>query len=243
MKRGASIYFILIALVLAALVAIILLLSPDAAPETPAVILSPPPAADSSAAPPSDAPDSRVIEVAPDTVQAVIATLSRADSYSRTLTTQNFWNGGSSGTEIDVWVRGENVRLSIRESARKNVVKNVLIRGGEEWIWYSDGGGVWHGSARAGDADAYQTLLTYEDVLTIEQSAIRDAGYTDFNGETCIFVRYAGGTLGYESLCYISVDTGLMMGTETYDGDILVYTMRSSDPDISTPDEEIFTEP
>ena len=241
MKRGVS-FYILFALAVAALIALIALLSPGSAPETPPVILATPAAADSSGAPSAaDDPGVRVIEVTPDTVQTVIAMLQRADNYSRTLTAQNFWNGGSATTEIAVRVRGENVRLAI--SGSTGIVKHVLIRGGEEWIWYSDGGGVWHGSAKDGDADAYQTLLTYEDVLLLDKSKILDAGYTDYNGESCIFVRYAAGALGYEHLCYISDATGLLMGAETYDGNMLVYSLRSSDPDISTPGDEFFTEP
>ena len=242
MKRGLS-FYILIALALATLLALIIMLAPGSAPETPAVHLSLPPAAD-SAVTPSSAPEAaaQLIEVTPGTVQTAISTLSRADSYSRVLTVQDFWNGGSSTTEIGVWVRGELTRVTLRDGAG-DTVKNILIKGGEKWIWYSDAGGVWHGRAREGDADAYQTLLTYEDVLALDKADITDAGYADYNGENCIFVRYGGGALGYENLCYISDRTGLLMGVETYDGDVLVYAMRSGTPDISTPDESIFAEP
>lgn len=242
MKRGLS-FYILIALALAVLAVLIFMLAPGSAPETPAVHLSPPPAPDSALSP-SSAPEAaaRVIEVTPDTVQTAISTLSRADSYSRALTVQDFWSGGSSTTEIGVWVRGDFTRVTLRDSAR-DTVKNILIKGDEKWIWYSDSALVWHGKAREGDADAYQTLLTYEDVLALDKEAITGAGYADYNGENCIYVRYGGGPLGYENLCYISDRTGLLMGVETYDGDVLVYAMRSGTPDISTPDESIFAEP
>lgn len=242
MKRGIS-FYLLIILALAALGVLIYLLAPGSVPETPPVVLATLPAQDSSGVPAaSDSPGVRVISVDPDTVQTVIGMLARADSYSRTLTAQNFWNGGSATTEIEVRVRGENVRLTIRGDG-SDAEKNVLIRGAEEWIWYSDGGGVWHGSAKEGDADAYQTLLTYEDVLSLDKSAISDAGYTVYNGENCIFVRYTAGELGYEHFCYVSDATGLLMGTETYDGDMLVYSLRSSVPDISTPSDDIFAIP
>ena len=242
MKRDLS-FYVLIALALAAVAALIIMLAPGSAPETPAVHLSAPPAADSAESP-SVAPEAaaRLIEVIPDTVQTVISTLSRADSYSRALTVQDFWNGGSSTTEIDVWVRGDSTRVALRERADETV-KNILIKGGEKWIWYSDAAPVWHGPAREGDADAYQTLLTYEDVLALDKASITDAGYADYSGENCVYIRYGGGALGYENLCYISDRTGLLMGVETYDGDVLVYAMRSGTPDISTPDESIFAEP
>lgn len=242
MKRGLS-FYILIALALAALAALIFILAPGAAPETPAVHLSSPPAADSALSP-SSAPEAaaRLIEITPDTVQTAISTLSRADSYSRALTVQQFWNDGSSTTEIGVWVLGDSTRVTLRDGAG-DAVKNILIKGDEKWIWYSDAALVWHGKAREGDADAYQTLLTYEDVLALDKALITDAGYADYNGENCVYVRYGGGALGYENLCYISDSTGLLMGVETYDGDVLVYAMRSGTPDISTPDESVFAEP
>lgn len=241
MRRGVS-FYILILLALAALGATVFFLAPGNTPDTPPVVLAPLPSADTSAGPPTDAPDSHIITVSPDTVQTVISTLSRADSYSRTLTVQSFWNGGSATKEIDVWAQGENLRLAIRD-AEGSITRNVLLRGAEEWIWYSDAAAVWHGAAREGDADAYQTLLTYEEVLALDRRDILDAGYADYNDENCVYVRWRGGTLGYESVCWISDATGLLMGLETYDGDVLVYTMRSTPPDLTTPAESVFAVP
>lgn len=244
MKRGLF-FYVLIALALLALAGLIWALAPGKSPETPAVVLSLPPAPDSSAAPSTEAPaEDSVIEVTTETVQTAISTLRRAEGYSRHLTVQSFWNGGSSTTEIDAHIRGEDVRLTVRESgAPPTEQKNILIKGGKAWIWYEGETGVWHGSAREGDADAYQTLLTYEDVLTLDKSAILDAGYTAYQGENCLFVRYTAGELGYEHLCYISDATGLLMGTETYDGDVLVYAMRSSAPELEEPDAALFESP
>ena len=122
-------------------------------------------------------------------------------------------------------------------------MKNVLLAGREKWVWYGDREGVFHGTVRAGDPDAYQTLLTYEDVLALPVKQITDAGYTDFEGTDCVFVRYTDGPFHYDHCCYIAVDTGLLMGQESFDGDALIYSMRSTVPDISTPDEALFQPP
>ena len=244
MKQNAS-FPILVSLVLAALAGMIWFLAPGSAPETPPVHLAHAVTAESGAAEATVPPSSgKILDVRPDTVQAVIAGMTRADNYARTLTVQNFWNGGSDTLEIDVWVRGESSRLAIRRGTDGNGrEKNILIRGQEEWLWYTGAHGVWHGAARPGDADAWQTIPTYEDILRLDPASISDAGYRDFNGEGCVFVRSTGGALDYESLYYISTASGLLMGAEIYDGSFLVYTMRSSAPDISTPDESLFSVP
>lgn len=240
MKRGLS-FYILIVLALAALVAMIWALAPGAEPNTPPVILAPLSTADVSVGAPVETQDDHIIAVNADTVKTVIATLSRADSYSRALTVQSFWNGGNATTMIQVWCHGSNQRIRIEPE--NGPAKNILIRGGEEWIWYDDSASRWHGPTRPGDADAWQTLLPYEDVLTLDRKAILDAGYDLYNGENCVFVRYKSGALGYESVCWISDSSGLPLAQETYDGDVLIYTMRSTVPDISTPEESVFAIP
>ena len=244
MKRGIF-FYVLIVLALLALAGLIWALSPGKTPETPAVVLSAPPAPDGSSAPPAEATaEDTVIDITTETVQTAISTLRRAEDYSRRLTVQSFWSGGSSATEIDAHIRGGDVRLTVREGgAPSGEVKNILIKGGEAWIWYEGEAGMWHGSAKDGDADAYQTLLTYEDVLSLDVDAILDAGYAAYQGENCLFVRYAAGELGYEHLCYISDATGLLMGTETYDGSVLIYAMRSSAPELEPPDAALFETP
>ena len=42
---------------------------------------------------------------------------------------------------------------------------------------------------------------------------------------------------------YIDPGTGLLMGERCYDGEKLIYSMDSSVPDITTPDESVFVLP
>ena len=48
----------------------------------------------------------QVVEVTPETVQAAIATLHRPEAYSRSVTVEYLWNGGSSTSEITVSASG-----------------------------------------------------------------------------------------------------------------------------------------
>lgn len=243
MKKRGAFFYILIVLALAAIAGLIFLLAPGNEPETPAVLLPPVATPDlSGSGSTDDAQLQQTIAVTPETVQTVIGTLSRATGYSRTLTVENYWEKGKRVDTLDVWAQGENFRITVR-STLNDTVKNVLLLGREKWIWYSDRDGVFHGTVRAGDPDAYQTLLTYEDVLALDPDKITDAGYTDLDGTACVFVRYTDGPFDYDHYCYIAVDTGLMMGQDSYDGEQLIYAMRSSVPDFSTPDEALFAVP
>lgn len=239
-KTPKAALYVMVVLMAAALAYLVLRLSPNASVDTPAVIL-PTPAAESDSRPNgAAAPENRVIAVTPETVQTAVGMLSRAGSYSRMIIAETFWTGGSALRSINVAVSGERARLTVSDSRG---VKNVLISGDELWIWYPDSSRVYTGPAGGSAADEYQGLLTYEDILRLDPASITDAGYVDYNGDNCIFAEYTDGELGYVSRFWVSVNTGLLMGSETIDGDMLIYRMSSSVPDISTPDESVFDPP
>lgn len=239
-KRGAS-FYILIGLALIAVAALALFLAPGRQMSTPPVVLPTLPPSDPSApSAPEHATDAAVIAVTPATVQTVIGTLRRIDSYSRTLNVRDFWSGGNRSRSIAVWCRGDRLRLRVSDDG--GTQQELLFRDGEKWIWYPDGA-VYRGAERRGDRDAWQTLLTYEDILAAPEEDILDAGYTDFSGMNCIYVRWRAGELGNVSECFIDPDTGLLMGERCYDGEKLIYSMDSSVPDVTTPDESVFALP
>ena len=244
MKKRGVFFYILISLALLAVVALVFLLAPGRQQSTPAVLLPTPQPTDPAApTEPEQAAGGELIAVTPATVQTAVETLRRSDSYSRTLSIQDFWSGGRRSRTLRVWVRGDNLRLSIAEDVSDAVQENVLIKGGEKWIWYSDSGSVYRGPVRSGDADGFQTLLTYEALLDAPAEEILDAGYAEFAERNCIFVRWRSGELGYVSECWIDPATGLLMGERRYDGEILIYSMESSAPDLTTPDDALFAEP
>ncbi len=235
-----TLLYALIVLLAAGLVYLVFRLSPNASVDTAAVILPTPAAGIDDSPGGAVGAENRVISVTPETVQAAVGMLSRAGSYSRMIMVETFWTGGSAVRNINVSVNGERARLTVSDS---HSIKNVLISGGELWIWYADSDGVYHGPADGSAADEYQSLLTYEDILQLDPASITDAGYMDYDGENCIFAEYAAGELDYVSRFWVSVDTGLLMGSETYDGGQLIYRMKSSVPDVSTPDESVITPP
>ncbi|NCB51314.1 MAG: hypothetical protein EOM54_05470 [Clostridia bacterium] len=182
-------------------------------------------------------------EVTPRTVQSIIERLSRAESYSRTVTVEEFWDGGSSNTELSAWTSGGSTLIRL---AAGDKIENILLRDGTLYIWYDNSEEVY--SASSGDtgaarADGWLRCLTYEDLLEMPVSAITNAGYTDYAGEACIFAEYYSENFGYRNVVYVSVSTGLLIGAETYDGDILIYRMTSGTPDLSVPNESLLLPP
>lgn len=241
MKKRSIIFYILIVAVIGVIAFLLIRLAPGAATDTPPVVLATPAVTDPTADSSVGGGGVQTVEVTPETVQAVIACLSRAESYSRTMTVETFWSGGSDSREVQVWVHGGSTKITVDQDG--SPTKHVLIKDGERWIWYSDSTQVYHGAAGDSDADEYQSLLTYEDILKLDVSRILEAGYDDYEGEGCVFVRYVQGELGYESLCRISMDAGLPVSWETYDGETLIYRMSSSPIELSTPDDGVFAEP
>ena len=181
-------------------------------------------------------------DITPDTVQAAISTLSRAQSYSRTVTVKYYWPGGESSTELYSWVDGERTRIRIQLDADS---ENILVDGNTLYIWYdSIPAEVYSGPVTDSlEADQWLRCLSYEDLLELPATDIFTAAYELYNGESCIYVEYNSGELGYTNHIYVSASTGLLMRAETYDSTGLIYSMESGAVELSTPQEGVFIPP
>lgn len=238
MKRVRQLMPWLVGLLALAVLAVILVRIFNDRDRTTVEVLLPPPVENEASAGSADGEEDRFLsaQVTADTVLSVLRPLSRADSYARELTVETFWEGGSSLETISVWAKGSSLRLVSDK-------KNLLLADGNYWLWYSDDDRVLTGKTEdSAQADRYQRILTYEDILT-GQHQILDAGYTRLDGVPCIYVEYISGAFDYRDQLYISVENGLLIGADTMDGETLVYRMRSGETDISTPSDEVFAPP
>ena len=181
-------------------------------------------------------------DITPDTVQAAISTLSRAQSYSRTVTVKYYWPGGESSTELYSWVDGERTRIRIQLDADS---ENILVDGSTLYIWYdSIPAQVYSGPVTDSlEADQWLRCLSYEDLLELPTTDIFTAAYELYNGESCIYVEYDSGDLDYKNCVYISTATGLLVAAETYDATGLIYSMSAGAASLATPDEGMFIPP
>lgn len=161
------------------------------------------------------------VEVTPDTVQEVIASLSRPESYYRQLTIGLYWDGGSGGTQVEIWADGEYVRTAVSDA---DVTQYRLVGDGKLRLWYA-GDKTWREMrTQTGTADLAQRIPTYEDVLALDPEKITSAAYEQKNDKSCIFVEVANGQDGVDRY-WIDTASGLLSAAESSAGDMITYEM------------------
>lgn len=166
------------------------------------------------------------VEVTAETVQLVVASLSRYESYSRSVSASYFQDGETLGTiTAQVWADGGWVRTDT--TLVSGVVECSIVGDGQIWLWYNGEDEVYQAPASLQSADLTQRLPTYEDVLELDPSGITAADYVERDGQECIYVEFQGTETGYRYRYWISVSSGLLIAAETEaDGDV-VYSMTS----------------
>ena len=215
---------------------------------------------DSSAIPlPSDSPPPEIsvavepdaldrVEVAWDTVQTVISqTLSRPETYSRIVTIEKFWEGGNVTYDVSVSVAGGVT--SLRTLSYDGAEKRIIVTPRSLYIWYEGDTAPFIGNPDSlGDgqitADEWQMLVTYEDVLRLNEDDIIEAGHIEWGGHDCVYTVYMSPILGYTRRYYISLEYGHIVGAFEYDETgALTYRMSSGDISFDDIDPAEFTLP
>ena len=189
-----------------------------------------------------------LVEVTPETVQDVIASVSRYESYSRTLTITYTWGDENvSVLTAKVWEDSGWKRTAL--VLPSGIIENSIVGEGQLWLWYDDGSEIvpekiFRGIAAEVNSDLFQRIPTYEDILLLEPSQIISAEYLDYNGQPSIYVEAENVELGYLYRYWISETNGLLMATETEKAGVLVYRMQSNEVISPLSEiEEIFTLP
>lgn len=188
---------------------------------------------------PGDLSAGRVV-VRPDTVQSVIATLERPTRYTRTITIERYYDGGSGVDHCTVSLDANWMRADTEHSGGE--VSHTISSGERVWIWYGSGT-RWFESAAAFSADEEQGIPTYEAVLEMDVSRIADADYCLLDSVDCIYVETAADRDGYQERYWISVSDGLLCAAEKLCGDEVVYRMAGMTVDTGTVTADTFTLP
>ena len=166
-----------------------------------------------------------IVEITPKSVQAAIETLSRPASYRRTVTLEQFWEGGSGSWTVSAYVKGKWQRTDRLMPDHR--MRHTITDGETVYIWYNSEKTVF--TAPAGDitADHDQTIPTYEEILNLDASRIAAADYRDLEGLRCIYVETAESENGYALRYWVSVDSGLLVSSEKlYHGEV-IYRMSA----------------
>ena len=192
---------------------------------------------------PGTLPDGQLTfaEVTPETVQAVLATLSRPDSYSRQLTVRSCWDGGEARWQVEVWQKSGATRIRIQAEEGSAKAKNILVTEGETVVWYEGNPTLFRTEAGNGLEDALQMIPSFEDVLALDPAQIEEAGYVEGPGAGSILVAAREKPTGCLMRYYVSIETGLLEAAERRDGDgALLYSMTASQADLAAPEDEYF---
>ena len=182
-----------------------------------------------------------VVEVRPDTVQAAIATLTRPEIYRRTVTVEQFWEGGSGKYEIAVTVNAPWTRTD--RTMPDGRVRHTIIGEETTYIWYNNEETVF--TAPTGDisADNEQTIPTYEDVLKLAVKDIVAADYRTVSDVNCIYVETGELAGGCVVRYWVNVNTGLLVAAEKLLEGETVYRMGALAVDQKVPEAQLFTLP
>lgn len=204
------------------------------------------PSSDTSAEPATDTPSTggdmlTVVEVTPETVQYAIATLARPEAYSRTVTIEQFWSGGSGTYEITVTVSGPWTRTD--RAMPDGRVRHTITGEGTTYVWYNSEEAVYQAPAGDFSADNEQSIPTYEDILELPVEEIAAADYRAITGLNCIYVETAESEEGYALRYWVSVDTGLLVAAEKLLDGEPIYRMGAPAVDQTSPAASQFTLP
>ena len=181
-------------------------------------------------------------EVTPETVQAVVGTLVRPDSYSRSLHVESFWTGGSQRWNVQVWQKNSLTRIRLETEDGSLPAKLMQLDRDSVTVWLEghEEAPVTYGNTDPELADALQMLPTYEDLQSADASLIEAAGYVKLNGVWRIMAAVREQPTGYRMLYYISIETGLLEAAERWNGDTLLYRMTADTADLAAPEDTLF---
>lgn len=181
------------------------------------------------------------VEVTPETVQGVIATLTRPESYYRELVLQTYWGEERAVSTTQVWVDGGFTRVETRYSDGSR--EHAIVGDGKRYRWYDDDREYHVREAADGDGDIMQHIPTYEDILELEQEKITAAGYESRGGVPCIYVEAAVEELGYLERYWVSVEQGLLVSAETEKEGVPVLKMEGYEVETPTREDAAFELP
>ena len=171
------------------------------------------------------------IRVTPDTVQDVIASLQRTDSYHRELSVSLFWEGGSSTSPTSVWCN--EGWISTKRTLPTGIVRHDLV-GDEIYYWYDNDTEFLTAPADEFSQDLAQRIPTYETILALDTDNITVARYQIKETLPTIYVESVIDKGTSVERYWVSTQTGLLVGAEIEVSDVLIYSM-SGYTSIQTP--------
>lgn len=160
-------------------------------------------------------------------MQEVIATLHRKESYYRELKVERFWGsdptrqGGSNS--IFVWEDHGVTRTIILSP--DGSFQNYLMANDTCYTWFGNEKNWTQKASSDVDIDT-QNIPSYETVIQLDSTLLRDARYETKLDEACIYVETFVPDLEYHERYWVSVSTGLLIASETLEQGTVKYRME-----------------
>ena len=164
------------------------------------------------------------VDVTPETVQSIVASLSRPESYYRELTVETLWSDGSHSTSVQFWQDGGWSHT--RQILPTGAVRHDLTGEDTTYYWYEGSESYRSFPADEYSADLTQHIPTYEDVLDLDKDTITQTGYERRDGWPCVYLQVQVSDTVVEHY-WISTDTGLLVSAEREHNGQLVYRMTA----------------
>ncbi len=165
-----------------------------------------------------------LVAATPETVQAIVETIARPDSYYRELTVEYLWSGGGSATSVQVWHHQGYTYARLDDQS--GAVENRLSDGQALYSWYEGSSQLLQAPVDAAGDDLAQIIPTYESLLDAHPSDILEAGYEMKDGTACVYAAVQRGANSVERF-WISVGQGLLMAAQREQGGQVVYRLSS----------------
>lgn len=165
-----------------------------------------------------------LVAATPDTVQAIVETIVRPDSYYRELNVEYLWSGGGNLSSIQVWHHQDYTYARLDDQS--GAVEHRLSDGVTLYRWYEGTTQVLEAPVDASGDDLVQVIPTYESVLQADAADILEAGYERKDGVPCVYaaVQRDGGAV---ERFWVSIDQGLLVAAQRELGEQVVYRLSS----------------
>ena len=164
------------------------------------------------------------VDVTAETVQSIVASLSRPESYYRELTVETYWNGGSHSTSVQFWQ--DHDWSHTRQVLPSGAVRHDITGDETTYYWYEGSESYRSFPADQYSADLTQHIPTYEDVLDLDTDTIVQTGYERRDVWPCVYLQVQVSDTVVERY-WISTDTGLLVSAEREQNGQLVYRMTA----------------
>lgn len=177
-----------------------------------------------------------------DNVQQVIASMSRPEAYTASVTNTLYWSGSWETIYAMQYVR-DGVCLTGYFDTEGNVERYQAIKGDQYYAWRNGGTVQYTGAAGVVSADDMSMIPTYETVVQEEKDSILAAGERTVNGEACIYVTVSDSQTGYSLTYWVSAVSGLLVQADYNRGTELVRSVVIDNIQQEEPSEGFFLLP